>query len=43
MQTIKTTKPSQPVKVFQKKTLKLLQVNKDFLGKTLSIKKNTIN
>ena len=33
MQTIKTTKPSQLVKVFQKKTLKLLKVNKDFLGK----------
>lgn len=39
MQTIKTTKPSQLVKVFQKKTLKLLKVNKDFLGKTLTIKK----
>lgn len=43
MQTIKTNKPSQLVKVFQKKTLKLLKVNKDFLGKTLTIKKNTVN
>lgn len=39
MQTIKTTKPSQLVKVFQKKTLKLLKVNKDFLGKPVTIKK----